>query len=129
MINSKIFNEAREAYPNQVLKSKELKILLANMTYGKSDVLIPALANHKCLIRVSKGNYQFPDHPVHHSLIDKAIEQVRTSFNSYSKKSKNEKKDSRTDIQKAIELLLSTGEYEIYKVEKIVNIKKTQINI
>jgi hypothetical protein len=30
-------------------------------------------------------------------------------------------------IQEAIDLLLSTGEYEIFHVEKITTIKKTQL--
>ena len=126
MINSKIFNEAREAYSNQILKSKDLKLLLSEMTYGRTDMLIPALARNKCLIRITKGKYQFPDHPIHHNLIGKTIEQIRNSMAAYSKKTKEYKEDnSKTDVQKAIDLLLATGEYEIYHIEKVV--KKTQI--
>jgi hypothetical protein len=33
--------------------------------------------------------------------------------------------ETKSEIQKAIELLVATGEYEIYHIEKII--KKTQI--
>ena len=52
--------------------------------------------------------------------------------NEYGKTYNNKKKkqpidEEKSDIQKAIDLLLSTGDYEIFKIEKIVTVKKTQL--
>jgi hypothetical protein len=61
--------------------------------------------------------------------LEKAYEYTRKKNRQYLKNNRQkpveEVKETKSEIQKAIDLLLATGEYEIYKVEKIV--KKTQI--
>jgi hypothetical protein len=61
--------------------------------------------------------------------LDKAFSYVRKKNQQYLKNNRQkpveEVKETKSEIQKAIELLIATGEYEIYKVEKVI--KKTQI--
>lgn len=118
-------NKLREVYGETPLMTKEMKILLEDLPYSKTDMLIPALIKEGALIRVKKGWVKFPSYIIHHDRIDRAIANIRKSINKYAANWRVKHKDTRSDIQKAIDLLLSTGEYEIYHIEKVV--KKTQI--
>jgi hypothetical protein len=126
---TEIFNEVRMAYMNQPLTGKEIKTLLSELPYGKTDVFLMALVSTGCIEHPNKGTYIFTSHPIHHDLLDKAFAYVKKKNKQYN--DKNRKKpvkeviETKSEIQKAIELLLATGEYEIYRIEKIV--KKTQI--
>jgi len=128
-----IFNEVRMAYMGQPLTSSEVKTLLSELPYSKTDLFLMALVATGCIERPEKGKYVFTSHPVHHSLLEKAFAYIRDKQNTYSRKYSNKKKkhvsqaENKSDIQKAIDLLLSTGEYEIYRVEKIITVKKTQL--
>ena len=125
-----IFNEIRMTFAGQPLTSSDVKSALSEIPYGKTDVFLMALVSTGCIEHPAKGQYIFTTHPIHHNLLDKAYEYTRKKNKQYLKnnrqKSVEEVKDNKTEIQKAIDLLLATGEYEIYKVEKIV--KKTQIH-
>ena len=125
-----IFNEVRMTFAGQPLTSSDVKSALSEIPYGKTDVFLMALVSTGCIEHPAKGQYVFTTHPIHHNLLDKAYEYTRKKNKQYLKnnrqKSVEEVKDNKTEIQKAIDLLLATGEYEIYKVEKIV--KKTQIH-
>lgn len=131
MKTNEIFNEVRMAYMGQSLTGGEVKTLLAELPYGKTDLFLMALVSTGCIEHPRKGKYVFTSHPIHHELLDKAFNYVRSKQNTYSKKSRKPKQqktsEEKSDIQKAIDLLLSTGEYEIYRVEKIVTVKKTQL--
>jgi hypothetical protein len=124
-----IFNEVRMAFAGQPLSGNDVKSALSEIPYGKTDVFLMALVSTGCIEHPAKGQYIFTTHPIHHSLLEKAYEYTRKKNQQYFKNSKKpteeEVKDNKTEIQKAIELLIATGEYEIYRVEKIV--KKTQI--
>ena len=124
-----IFNEVRMTFAGQPLTSSDVKSALSEIPYGKTDVFLMALVSTGCIEHPAKGQYVFTTHPIHHSLLDKAYEYTRKKNKQYLKnnrqKSVEEVKDDKTEIQKAIDLLVSTGEYEIYRVEKIV--KKTKI--
>jgi hypothetical protein len=124
-----IFNEVRMAFAGQPLTGKDVKSALSEIPYGKTDVFLMALVSTGCIEHPNKGTYIFTSHPVHHSLLEKAYEYTRKKNRQYLKnnrqKTVEEVKETKSEIQKAIDLLLATGEYEIYKVEKIV--KKTQI--
>jgi hypothetical protein len=126
---TEIFNEVRIAYMNQPLTGKEVKTLLSELPYGKTDLFLMALVSTGCIEHPNKGTYVFTSHPIHHDLLDRAFAYVKKKNKQYLKnnrqKSVEEVKDDKTEIQKAIDLLIATGEYEIYRVEKIV--KKTQI--
>lgn len=124
--NIEIFNEVRMTFAGQPLTGKDVKSALSEIPYGKTDVFLMALVSTGCIEHPNKGTYVFTSHPVHHSLLEKAYEYTRKKNKQYNNgRKKSVEEDSKTDIQKAIDLLLATGEYEIYKVEKIV--KKTQI--
>ena len=124
-----IFNEVRMAFAGQPLTGSDVKSALSEIPYGKTDVFLMALVSTGCIEHPQKGQYVFTTHPIHHSLLDKAYEYTRKKNKQYLKnnrqKSVEEVKDDKTEIQKAINLLVATGEYEIYRIEKIV--KKTQI--
>lgn len=127
--NVEIFNEVRMAYMNQPLKANDVKTLLAELPYGKTDVFLMALVSTGCIEHPNKGQYIFTSHPIHHDLLDKAFTYVKKKNKQYNnkncKKSVKEMIETKSEIQKAIELLIATGEYEIYKIEKVI--KKTQI--
>jgi hypothetical protein len=126
--NIEIFNEVRMTFAGQPLTGKDVKSALSEIPYGKTDVFLMALVSTGCIEHPNKGTYVFTSHPVHHSLLEKAYEYTRKKNQQYFKNSKKpteEVKETKSEIQKAIELLIATGEYEIYRVEKIV--KKTQI--
>ena len=128
MKTNEIFNEVRMAYMGQPLKANDVKTLLAELPYGKTDVFLMALVSTGCIEHPNKGTYVFTTHPIHHDLLDKAYEYARKKNRQYLKSSKKpteEVEEPKSEIQKAIDLLLATGEYEIYKIEKII--KKTQI--
>ena len=123
-----IFNEVRMTFAGQPLTGKDVKSALAEIPYGKTDVFLMALASTGCIEHPNKGTYVFTSHPVHHNLLEKAYEYTRKKnkqYNNSRKKSVEEMKETKSEIQKAIELLVATGEYEIYKIEKVIN--KTQI--
>lgn len=124
-----IFNEVRMAYMGQLLTGKEVNQLLAELPYGKTSLILSALVATGCIEHLKKGQYQFTTHPVHQDLLNKAFEYARKKTDQYNKKYRKKEqpvvKEVKSEIQKAIELLLATGEYEIYKVEKVI--KKTQI--
>lgn len=126
---TEIFNEVRMAYMNQPLTGKEIKTLLSELPYGKTDVFLMALVSTGCIEHPNKGQYVFTSHPIHHDLLDKAFAYVKKKNKQYNdknrKKSVDETVETKSEIQKAIELLVATGEYEIYKIEKVI--KKTQI--
>lgn len=130
METNKIFNEVRMAYMGQPLTGSEVKTLLSELPYGKTDLLLMALVSTGCIEHPEKGKYVFTTHPIHHDLLDKAFNYIRSKQNAYSKKSRKPKQktsEEKSDIQKAVDLLLSTGEYEIFKIEKIVTVKKIQL--
>jgi hypothetical protein len=127
MKTNEIFNEVRMAYMGQSLTGSEVKTLLSELPYGKTDLFLMALVATGCIERPEKGKYVFTTHPIHHNLLDQAFNYVRDKQNTYSKKCRQQKSENKSDIQKAIDLLLSTGEYEIFKIEKIVTVKKTQL--
>ena len=130
METNKVFNEVRMAYMGQPLTSSEVKTLLSELPYGKTDLFLMALVSTGCIEHPEKGKYVFTTHPIHHELLDKAFNYVRSKQNAYSKKSRKPKQkivEEKSDIQKAVDLLLSTGEYEIFKIEKIVTVKKIQL--
>ena len=121
-----IFNEIRMAFAGQPLTSSDVKSALSEIPYGKTDVFLMALVSTGCIEHPNKGQYVFTTHPIHHSLLEKAYDFARKKNKQYNNgRKKSVEEDSKTDIQKAIELLIATGEYEIYKVEKVI--KKTQI--
>lgn len=124
-----IFNEVRMTFAGQPLTGKDIKSALSEIPYGKTDVFLMALVSTGCIEHPNKGTYIFTSHPVHHSLLEKAYEYTRKKNRQYLKNNRQkpveEVKETKSEIQKAIDLLLATGEYEIYKIEKIV--KKTQI--
>ena len=123
MKNSELFNEVRMAYKGQPLSGKEVKELLSELPYGKTDLFLMALVSTGCIERPRKGQYLFTVHPIHHDLLNKAYSYVRKKNKQYNKpKSVEEPVD---EIQKAINLLMATGEYEIYHVEKII--KRTKL--
>jgi hypothetical protein len=126
---TEIFNEVRMAYMNQPLTGKEVKTLLSELPYGKTDLFLMALVSTGCIEHPNKGTYVFTTHPIHYDLLDKAFSYVRKKNQQYLKNNRQkpveEVKETKSEIQKAIDLLLATGEYEIYKVEKVI--KKTQI--
>lgn len=124
--NIEIFNEVRMAFAGQPLSGKDVKSALAEIPYGKTDVFLMALVSTGCIEHPNKGTYVFTSHPVHHNLLEKAYEYTRKKNKQYNKgRRKSVEEDSKTDIQKAIDLLLSTGDYEVYKIEKIV--KRTRL--
>lgn len=124
-----VFNEVRMTYMGQLLTGKEVNQLLAELPYGKTSLILTALVSTGCIEHIKKGQYRFTTHPVHQDLLNKAFEYARKKTDQYNKKYRKKEqpvvKEVKSEIQKAIELLLATGEYEIYRVEKIV--KKTQI--
>lgn len=131
MKTNEIFNEVRMAYMGQPLTSAEVKTLLSELPYGKTDLFLMALVANGCIEHPKKGQYVFTTHPVHHDLLDKAFNYVRSKANQYNKNCKKQTtKESDSEekkIQDAIALLLSTGCYEIFQVEKVVTIKKTKL--
>lgn len=127
---NKIFNEARMAYQGQILSTGEITTLLAEMPKSHDSLFLSTLVKFGALNKKGKSKYTFTSTPVHINILTKVIEEISHRRSEYSKKynKKNVKtSETKSDVQKAIDLLLSTGEYEIYKIEKVVNIKKTQI--
>jgi hypothetical protein len=127
---NKIFNEARMAYQGQVLTTSEITTLLAEMPKSHDSLFLSTLVKFGALDKKGKSKYMFTSTPIHINILTKVIEEISHRRSEYSKKynKKNVKtSETKSDVQKAIELLLATGEYEIYKIEKVVNIKKTQI--
>ena len=121
-----IFNEVRMTFAGQPLTGKDVKSALSEIPYGKTDVFLMALVSTGCIEHPNKGTYIFTSHPVHHNLLEKAYEYTRKKNKQYNNgRKKSVEEDSKTDIQKAIDLLLSTGDYEVYKIEKIV--KRTRL--
>lgn len=124
--NIEIFNEVRMTFAGQPLTGKDVKSALSEIPYGKTDVFLMALVSTGCIEHPNKGTYVFTSHPVHHNLLEKAYEYTRKKNKQYNNgRKKSVEEDSKTDIQKAIDLLLSTGDYEVYKIEKIV--KRTRL--
>lgn len=124
--NIEVFNEVRMTFAGQPLSGKDVKSALAEIPYGKTDVFLMALVSTGCIEHPNKGTYVFTSHPVHHNLLEKAYEYTRKKNKQYNKgRRKSVEEDSKTDIQKAIDLLLSTGDYEVYRIEKIV--KRTRL--
>ena len=124
--NIEIFNEVRMTFAGQPLTGKDVKSALAEIPYGKTDVFLMALVSTGCIEHPNKGTYVFTSHPVHHNLLEKAYEYTRKKNKQYNKgRRKSVEEDPKTDIQKAIDLLLSTGDYEVYRIEKIV--KRTRL--
>lgn len=128
---NKIFNEARMAYQGQILAAKEVTTLLSDMPNSTNNLFLTVLVKHNAIKRVGKGQYMFTVEPVHHSILEKAMDEIRDRQRTYNKKYNDKKRisksEEKSDIQKAIDLLLSTGEYEVFKVEKIVTVKRTQL--
>lgn len=124
--NIEVFNEVRMAFAGQPLTGKDVKSALAEIPYGKTDVFLMALVSTGCIEHPNKGTYVFTTHPIHHNLLEKAYEYTRKKNKQYNNgRRKAVEEDSKTDIQKAIDLLLSTGDYEVYRIEKIV--KRTRL--
>lgn len=127
---NKIFNEARMAYQGQILSTGEITTLLAEMPKSHDSLFLSTLVKFGALNKKGKSKYTFTSTPVHINILTKVIEEISHRRSEYSKKynKKNVKtSETKSDVQKAIELLLATGEYEIYKIEKVVNVKKTQV--
>ena len=121
-----IFNEIRMTFAGQPLTGKDVKSALSEIPYGKTDVFLMALVSTGCIEHPNKGTYVFTSHPIHHNLLEKAYEYTRKKNKQYNNaRKKSVEEDSKTDIQKAIDLLLSTGDYEVYRIEKIV--KRTRL--
>lgn len=124
--NIEIFNEVRMTFAGQPLTGKDVKSALSEIPYGKTDVFLMALVSTGCIEHPAKGQYVFTTHPIHHSLLEKAYDFARKKNKQYNNgRKKSVEEDSKTDIQKAIDLLLSTGDYEVYRIEKIV--KRTRL--
>ena len=124
--NIEIFNEVRMTFAGQPLTGKDVKSALSEIPYGKTDVFLMALVSTGCIEHPNKGTYVFTSHPIHHNLLEKAYEYTRKKNKQYNNgRKKSVEEDSKTDIQKAIDLLLSTGDYEVYRIEKIV--KRTRL--
>lgn len=128
---NKIFNEARMAYQGQILTAKEVSTLLSDMPNSTNNLFLTVLVKHNAIKHVGKGQYIFTTEPVHHSILEKAMDEIRDRQRAYNKKYNDKKRisksEEKSDIQKAIDLLLSTGDYEIFKIEKITTIKRTQL--
>lgn len=127
---NKIFNEARIAYQGQVLTTSEITTLLADMPKSNDGLFLTTLVKFGCLTREGKGKYKFTSNPIHISLLNRVMDEIVCKHREYSKKYYNKSVkivEEKSDIQKAIDLLLATGEYEIYKIEKTISVKKTQV--
>lgn len=127
---NKIFNEVRIAYQGQILSTGEITALLAEMPKSNDCLFLTTLVKFGCLTREGKGKYKFTSNPIHISLLNRVMDEIVCKHREYSKKHYNKSAkvvEEKSDVQKAIDLLLSTGEYEIYKIEKVVNVKKTQV--
>lgn len=122
------FNMLRLNNQGKELNKSELKEQLNKILKGKtSDVYITAYVNNNCIHRIEKGIYKFPSVPVHINNLERAFEYAKKKQNEYNRKSYSNKQTPEADIQKAINLLLSTGRYEIFELETII--KKTKITI
>jgi hypothetical protein len=127
---NKIFNEVRISHQGQILSTSEITTLLAEMPKSNDCLFLTTLVKFGCLTREGKGKYKFTSNPIHISLLNRVMDEIVCKHREYSKKHYNKSAkvvEEKSDVQKAIDLLLSTGEYEIYKIEKVVNVKKTQV--
>lgn len=126
---NKIFNEARMVYQGQTLTAKEITTLLSDIPYSNNGVFLVTLVKYHALNKVSKDQYMFTANPVHYTMLEKVVNEIRERQRTYNKKYNDKKhaKSEKSDIQRAIDLLLSTGEYEVFKIEKVVTIKRTQL--
>jgi hypothetical protein len=127
---NKIFNEVRIAHQGQILSTSEITTLLTKMPKSNDCLFLTTLVKFGCLTREGKGKYKFTSNPIHISLLNRVMDEIVCKHREYSKKHYNKSAkvvEEKSDVQKAIDLLLSTGEYEIYKIEKVVNVKKTQV--
>lgn len=122
-----VFNMARMAYQGQILTAKEIATLLSEMPYSTHGLFVTTLVKHNAIKRIGKGQYMFTNNPIHYSILEKVIAELRTYTKKYNDKKHISKAENKSDIQKAIDLLLSTGEYEIFRIEKIITVKKTQL--
>lgn len=109
----------------KILNKNELKNELGKIL-PNSDVYILAYVNTGCVIRECKGSYRFPNSPIHIQTLEKAFKYAKDKQRSYDKKNKScNKKADNVAIQRAIDLLLLTGDYEIFKIERTV--RKVQL--
>ena len=83
---NKIFNEARMAYQGQILTAKEITTLLSDMPNSTNNLFLTVLVKHNAIKRVGKGQYMFTVEPVHHSILEKAMDEIRDRQRTYNKK-------------------------------------------
>ena len=120
MTTNEIYNQARIENAGIVLCKEELKRALKSMPcLSNFNLIITELIKHNALFRVAKGLYKFPDYPVHKNVLDSVYEMIRSKQREYCKRYYNKKVGKESKIEKAIKLLLATGEYEIYKISII----------
>lgn len=126
---TELFNTIRMGFCGMDLTRNDVKAALKDLPQSQQDLFLSMIVKHNMIKRVKVGVYQFGNTPVHYSVMDAMYKELNDVQKSYQNKSaeKKHQNDVKSEIEKAIDLLLATGEYEIYHIEKIVNVKKTQI--
>lgn len=104
----KKFNELRENNKGRTFTFAEL-CTLAKESLGLSRPRVQALINKDIFLHVQRGKYAFPKEPVYKDKLQKGIE-------SYYKKNPVGKKEDKSSVEIAIELLKSEG----YRIQKQV---------
>lgn len=124
MTTNEIFNKVRMQYAEMLLSTEQVKNVLKDMPKGYCfGFLLSELVKHKAILRVDKGKYKFPSYPIHKDVLDSVYKTINKKQSEYFKKYYNKKKSKKviedSKIGDAIELLLSTGRYEIYEISII----------
>lgn len=116
-------NLARLANAGKVLTEKEMREVLKELPYHNHGSFIKALIVYDCIEKLSKDQFKFTDKPVYKEKLKSALEYLQEKQRKYNTALQSKK----AKIQKAIELLLSTGQYEIYRIEEVVTINKIKL--
>ena len=89
---NKIFNEARIAYQGQILSGKEMTTLLSEMPNSSNGLFLTVLVKHNAIKHVGKNQYMFTTEPIHHNVLEAAINIIKRRNNQLPKKNRTFRK-------------------------------------
>ena len=119
------FNNARKDLCSEERtfdKASLLGVLEEAFGIKVTDGLLTSLVNKKCIIRIKKGEYRFPEDPVYYGKLNEAYQQRNVLQNRNRVLSRNRE----FTVEEAIELLKKEGNYRVFRAT--INLRKALEN-
>lgn len=126
-MQTRLINTARIEAKDGHFTRKEIIKLLSNVKYHSHPLFTSKLLKFGIIEKTSRGYYKFAEKPAYHGVVETMFKELKEYTSSKNKKYKSP--ITKNKEQEAINYLLATGNYEIYRVTTRTVVDKELLTI